>query len=147
MIIVIDNQEKKPWHFPPQFAKTVVRHLKTGDYALDGDDKFAIERKSMDDFTKTVSVGWERFSREIDRMETGLFVARCIIVEANVDNIINHEYNQPTVIPKFIFKRIAELTLRGVSVIFGGNPMACTGLAYSIFCQREEDLWNQLKQP
>ena len=140
MKIVIDTREQAPWHFPPEFAETRRGTLICGDYALDGDDRFAIERKTIDDFTSTITVHWKRFQRELERMKTAKFAARCIIVETDLREIIEHKYNQPCILPKFILKRIAELTLQNVSILFGSDPSGCTGLAYSIFIQRQRTL-------
>ena len=101
MTIIIDTREQKPWHFPPEFAATVRGTLQVGDYAIKGDNKFAIERKSIDDFTSTITTHWARFNRELERMRWAQFVALCIIVETDVKHIIDHEYNQPTVLPKY----------------------------------------------
>ena len=51
--IIIDTREQTPWSFPPEIP-VEIGTLKTGDYALAGDDAFAIERKSKDDFLGTI---------------------------------------------------------------------------------------------
>jgi len=136
MTIVIDTREQRPWHFPPEMAKTVRRTIDAGDYALLGDEQnFAIERKSMDDFTGTISSGWKRFRRELDRMKMAQFPARVIIVECDMDDIIKHRYNGK-ITPRFVMKRIAELALDNVSVLLGGNHLQCTGMAFAILIER-----------
>jgi ERCC4-type nuclease len=88
--IVIDTREQAPWGWEPHLATTRVQGLAAGAYALEIDCeqvkrretlavRFAVERKSLDDFLGTISTGWERFQRELDRME--LFPARVVIVE------------------------------------------------------------------
>ena len=77
--IIIDTREQRPWRFPPEAAFVRRGTLSAGDYALEEDTAFAIERKSLDDFIGTVSTGWERFQRELERM--GGYAARCVIVE------------------------------------------------------------------
>ena len=140
MLIIIDTREQQPWCWPEGMAETKREKVDAGDYALDGDLSFAIERKNIDDFASTMAGGWDRFQRELTRMDDACFVARVIIVEGTVDDIIEHNYSSPRVQPKFLFKRIAELTMQGVSVLFAGTPEAAVGLAYSIFREREREL-------
>ena len=142
--IVIDTREQTPWHFPAWIADTNIGTLQTGDYALKGDMSFAIERKSMNDFVGTISSGWERFRREISRMEA--WCARVVIVEGNFSeavfsslpdgSMLNPCHDHNLVSPQFIMKRIACLTMMNVSVLFAGSPDAACALAVSIFRER-----------
>lgn len=138
--IIIDTREQTPWDWPPEMAATTRGTLKQGDYALAGDSRFAIERKSLDDFAATMASGWARFERELMRMQDAGFVARVIIVESSMDDLIYHRYNSPKVLPPFLLKRVAELTLMQVTVLFGGSPEACIGLSFAIFRQRQAEL-------
>jgi ERCC4-type nuclease len=66
--IVIDTREQTPWSWEPSDAITTVAGLNAGDYALLADTepvrgkdrlavRFAIERKSLEDFLGTISTG------------------------------------------------------------------------------------------
>ena len=154
--IIIDSREQIPWGWDPSDAKTEVRALVAGDYALAGDCeavkgrkqlavRFALERKSLDDFLGTISAGWERFQRELVRMES--FPARVIIVEGDFksccfsDNDMSIEppnHNHPRLTPKFVARRIAELTMQNISVLMCGNAQLASGMALRIFRRREE---------
>jgi len=140
MKIIVDTREQQPWAFPPEVAETARGTLLAGDYAIAGDDCFAIERKSLDDFVGTISSGWDRFEREMDRMETALFPVRVVIVEGSMSDIIEHKYNHPRVSPAFVLRQIAELTLRGVSVLLADHPVSAAGLAYIILKRRAEQI-------
>jgi ERCC4-type nuclease len=141
--IIQDTREQRPWAFDLAFADVSVGTLKTGDYALAGDDQFAIERKSLDDFLGTIATGWPRFCRELKRMDDAEFVAQVIIVEGdfahvcfNLDKegqLVAPTHNHPNLTPQFITKRIAQLTMRGVSVLFAGNAEFASGIALHIF--------------
>ncbi|MDD5699109.1 MAG: ERCC4 domain-containing protein, partial [Victivallaceae bacterium] len=118
--IIIDTREQTPWAFPELEVFPIRGCLRAGDYALQGDDKFAIERKNLDDFLGTISSGWERFQRELDRMRDMDFPARVIIVEGDFirccfteesGKIEAPKNNHPRLTPQFIVSRIAELTL------------------------------------
>jgi ERCC4-type nuclease len=148
MVIVIDTREQRPWSFPPHI-EVEVGTLRTGDYALKNDEQFAIERKSADDFVGTVSLGWHRFVKELNRMDAANFVAKVVIVETDFETFCfrirqgaiippDHEHTRCT--PQFLMKRIAELTMRGISVIFAGNAELASAIALRIFFERERKL-------
>lgn len=149
--IVIDTREQTPWAFPDYLVESRRGTLPTGDYALEGDSGFAIERKSLDDFLGTISSGWERFKREIERMKQSEFPAKIIVVESDFENCcfkkINGEIQSPRhnhcrLTPQFINSRIAELSLMGVAIIFAGNSAYASALACAIFHRRNMELIN-----
>jgi ERCC4-type nuclease len=124
-----------------------------GDYAIDGDDRFAIERKSLDDFVGTVFSGWERFVREIGRMEGAGFVARVVIIEADYDmlmmtqgaggEIIAPCHHHPMITPQAVAGRIADLTMMGVSCLFCRDAGHAALQAYHLFCRRAAQIANE----
>ena len=146
MRITIDTREQTPWSFPA-FVETERGTLSAGDYALHG-DAWALERKSLDDFLGTVSTGWERFGRELDRMPWEM--AKVVIVEADfaaccfraTDSgaIVGPEHSHPMLSPSFAAMRIAELTMAGVAVLFAGNAGQAAALAYHLLRRRELEI-------
>jgi len=143
--IIIDTREQRPWSFSPDVAKCRVETLKTGDYAIVGDDGFAIERKSLDDFLATISSGWERFLREIDRMKE--FAAKVIIVEGDFVQFVFRfeegvllapDHCHPNLTPQFVMKRVAQLSLMGVSVLFAKNSELAAVMAFAILKERHD---------
>jgi hypothetical protein len=157
MHIIIDEREQTPWAWSPEQAETSCRSLVAGDYALLEDCeevkgrtmlavRFAIERKSLEDFLGTISKGWDRFQRELVRMES--FPARVVIVEGDFEHTcfrygIDGEVEPPPhshggLSPKFVARRVSELTMAGISVLFAGNATLAAGLAYRIFRRRED---------
>ncbi|OGV36184.1 MAG: hypothetical protein A2020_12325 [Lentisphaerae bacterium GWF2_45_14] len=147
--IIIDTREQTPWGFPDDEVTAVRGTLSAGDYALAGDDKFAIERKSLDDFLGTISTGWERFNRELDRMDEAGHIAKVMIIEADFieccfqekdGKLISPQHNHPGIKPSFVVARIADLTLRGVSVLFANNHILASGMAITIFRHRQRQL-------
>jgi len=150
LTIIIDTREQTPWSFDESMAVSRIGTLKTGDYALDGDNGFAIERKSLNDFLGTISSGWARFCKEVYRAKESQFPAFPIIVEGsfssvcfredNDGNIIYPQHNHPCLQPSFVVKRIAELTLMGCEVLFAEHPDYASRLALAIFRERFETL-------
>jgi len=119
-----------------------------GDYALTGDEAgFAIERKSLDDFLGTISGGWDRFQRELARMENQGFPARIIIVEADFSalcfreiggELVEPQHRHPMLTPQFICMRIAQLSYAGVSVLFASDAGQASALCCAILKEREK---------
>ena len=136
--IVVDTRENTPWAFPAHLATVRRGKLDAGDYALAGDLNFAIERKSLNDFIGTISTGWERFQNEIERMI--FYPAMIVLIEGTFTDILTQNYNHPDMKPHFIIKRIAELAMQGVCVLFADNPVSAAGMAYKILVERQAQL-------
>jgi hypothetical protein len=155
--IVIDSREQAPWAWDANDAITEIAGLFAGDYALESDTeqpkrrgalrpvRFAIERKTLDDFLGTISTGWDKFQRELTRMEA--FPARVVIVEGDFAQccfsdsgygVIPPPHNHPNLRPSFVARRIAELTMMGVSVLLAGDAQLAAGLAFRVFRRRIE---------
>jgi len=138
VVITVDTREQTPWQFPPEYATTRRGALRAGDYALHNDAGFAIERKSLDDLVGTLGSGWARFQRELDRMAG--YPARVVLVEGSMLSIMHHDYNHPEMPPAFVCKRIAQLTMQGVAVLFADNETIAAGLCWRILKERQKEL-------
>lgn len=149
--IIIDTREQKPFDFPLNVPVKRAT-LKTGDYAIEGDDFFAIERKSKADFLGTIFHDWQRFKRELQRMADGNFVAKIIIVEADFKDFLFSEntdgeliapnYTNTCIPPQAIISRIAELSLMNVTILLCGNAQYAATMAYYILLNRLKQLKN-----
>jgi len=148
--IVIDTREQRPWSFPSDRVQTQRDTLHTGDYAIVGDGCFAIERKSLDDFLGTISSGWERFLREIGRMESPGCEPLRLIVEASVldfcftidaeGNPIPPSHNHPMLSPAFVLKRIGQLSGMNVTPLFAVNRELAATVALEMLLDRSRRL-------
>jgi ERCC4-type nuclease len=87
--ILISDAEQLPYTFDNLTTKRV--HLETGDYQIEGFSGFCVERKSLEDYTRSVTKEGERFFKEIKRMEK--FTAKYIIVEGNLTQLLEHRYS------------------------------------------------------
>lgn len=142
--IVIDTREQRPWEFP-EWVPVRHRKLDFGDYALEGDAGYAIERKSLSDFVGTLSSGRERFGREMARAY-GSMARMDVIVEASFHQIMFNiqggeilppEYGHPKVNPGAVCKWISELMLEdGVSILFCDDPSHAAYMAYALLLER-----------
>ena len=140
LCITIDTREQRPWSFPGEVATVTRGTLTAGDYALTGDTRFAIERKSLSDFAGTVSSGWPRFQRELDRMRELAYPARVVVVEGTLGDLLNGLEQHPKLSPAFYFKRVAELTMAGVTVLFAHDDAIAAGITTVLLRQRAYDL-------
>ena len=118
--IYIDTREQMPLviDYP-----TEVKGLKFGDYAInDPDNKCYIERKSISDFIGTMSGGYERFCREIERSiaaEANLIV----LIERPLQECLSFQYlnyvsKKIKVTPEFVFFNVRELIQKYTNVQF-----------------------------
>lgn len=151
MKVIYDTREKRPWSFPPG-VEVRPGTLKQGDYALDSDSTFSIERKSAQDFRDTVSGAWDRFVRELRRMDEIGNPQKVIIVEGDVAAYLFKETERGLEEPEcecdpvFLMSRIAELTLvYRTAVLFARDEGSAAALAYHIFCKRLCQLHGRLK--
>lgn len=106
--IIIDTREQKPFGF----AGSKVMGLKVGDYTLakgDGAGITYVDRKSPEDYKGTMTVGKERFEKEINRaVDFGFYLF--VVIEANLltieqENINSvHNYNM-----KYVFHNMKAL--------------------------------------
>jgi hypothetical protein len=65
MHVTVDTREQDPYRYPPEYATVTSTCLKTGDYALTGDN-WTIERKSVADLIGTIIS--DRLEGQMQRM-------------------------------------------------------------------------------
>ena len=92
--IVIDTREQAPWTFDTDLVverfgapfPTEVGTLDTGDYSVRGlEDRVRIERKSLEDFVRSVTADRERFWRELERLAA--FAVRGVVIEGSIREV------------------------------------------------------------
>lgn len=113
--IYIDSREKNLLEFSN--VSSEVTALKYGDYAFSDDrwtGKVVVERKSMTDFVGTLSKGFIRFEKELQRAkQDGAYLI--ILIEENLSNALDFRNKCPylhrniVVPPSYIFHRVREL--------------------------------------
>ncbi len=140
--IFIDTREQMPLviDYP-----TEVKGLKFGDYAInDPENKCYIERKSISDFIGTMSGGYERFCREIERSvaaEANLIV----LVERPLQECLSFQYlnyvsKKIKVTPEFVFFNVRELIQKysNVQFLFVDGREECVRIMKKIFFSKGE---------
>ena len=90
--ILVDTREQQPLSFP----REMKMKLDFGDYAIGAPhyDYTYVDRKSESDFKSTMSTGFERFKREIERAKKfSSFVF--VVVESSIEQIIENNHFGP----------------------------------------------------
>jgi len=112
-LISVDTREQKPLKF---FLETELKTLPFGDYAFEHPQipcNTYIERKSIGDFIGTLSGGFPRFKKEIEK-SVGAGANLIILIEETLDRCRKFNY-QPHVskkiraTPEYIFHNTREL--------------------------------------
>lgn len=114
--IIVDTREKKPLNLN---SETVSKKLEYGDYAIKN-NSLAIERKSIADFIGTMSSGYERFLKEIERSNYLI-----VLIENNYKKSLNYipyvrrgKANFQKAGGSFAFKRMREIMENNINTQF-----------------------------
>lgn len=135
--IIIDNREQKELRLS---CATEHGTLKVGDYGLkDSTDNIFVERKSLNDMVSTLSSGYERFQREIERaIQLDSYIV--IMVEEDINSALSFDYlpymRHAKAKPSFIFKRLRELLTKypnNLQCLFVDGRIDASKILLSIF--------------
>lgn len=140
--IFIDTREQMPLviDYP-----TEVKGLKFGDYAInDPENKCYIERKSISDFIGTMSGGYERFCREIER-SIAAEANMIVLVERPLQECLSFQYlnyvsKKIKVTPEFVFFNVRELIQKysNVQFLFVDGREECVRIMKKVFFSNGE---------
>jgi len=107
--VIIDTREQLPLTFP----RSVRAKLQFGDYALAANESVAVERKSIQDLIGTLITGYDRFTREIQRVEEvgGYLVVAC---EVDINTALSFDdlpeiARHTNLKPQVVFHNIRDL--------------------------------------
>ena len=112
--ITIDSRESNPlkFDFPIEISK-----LNVGDYAFSGNPGLVFERKSIADMIGTLSGGFDRFVKELERAEaSGVYLV--MIVENKFSEVMSFNHLpwmkrvKTKATPEFIFHQLRDLLQR-----------------------------------
>lgn len=105
--VLVDTREKKPL----SFEEITIQKLDYGDYSV-ANSKIFIERKSLSDFIGTLSSGYERFLRELERAkENNCYLI--IMIESEYGHLMVFDKLKWIMVkkakPDFILHRVREI--------------------------------------
>lgn len=141
MEILIDTREQKPLNF----ANAKSHKLDYGDYTASGKyyNKTYVDRKSEQDFKGTMTTGFDRFVKEMERaisFDSYMY----IVIESSIEKIIkNNPYAYHESNLKFIWHRMRKITHmfpRKCQFIFSGGRNRSQNLI-PILLEGGENLW------
>lgn len=121
--IYIDTREQRPLSFK---RETEIKTLKFGDYSFSDDEiscSCYVERKAISDFIGTLSGGYDRFCREIERAQEAK-ANLIILVEESLENCLKfnalpHVFKKKTrVTPDYVFHNVRSVIQKYPSVQF-----------------------------
>lgn len=117
---MIDTREQRPLKFDHLRFGKYGKHqsitvqtgtLQSGDYSLRGyEDQIAIERKSKEDLTQSLTRGRDRFIRELERLKTYRFSA--VLVECEWRRALEYAWLQTCVEPAALDSTMLAMQLR-----------------------------------
>jgi len=138
--ILIDTREQNPL----KFKNSRIQKLSCGDYSTSGElfsDVF-IERKSLNDLASTLSVGKERFIREIERAKK-LNYYLVVLVEEEFSSVL--ELNPQNSYSKFINGKYLLFCIReiltqhdNIQFVFSGSRQKSYELVPKIFQLKDQ---------
>ena len=125
LTVIIDTREQQPYSFSSEI-KTITQTLKSGDYSILGfENKFSIERKSLEDYIKSITSDRDRFFKELNRLRE--FDYACIVVEGSLSNILDEKYTR-NILPAGLFGTTVSICIdKKIPVFF------CEDRQHSIF--------------
>lgn len=128
--MVIDTREQTPFEFIGYPVVTRSGALKTGDYSLAGfESRICIERKSLGDLASCMTVGRERFERELERMRE--MECTAVVVEEPLINVKNGNYFSNLNIKSFEQSVLSMLYRYRVPFLWGQNRRHAENIAFN----------------
>uniref|UniRef100_A0A6M3JAL8 Putative nuclease n=1 Tax=viral metagenome TaxID=1070528 RepID=A0A6M3JAL8_9ZZZZ len=125
LVVVVDDREKLPWTFAGVPGVTTrPGRLRAGDYSVEGlEGRVALERKSLKDLVRTISVTRDRFFGEL-RLLAGYRYA-AIVVEGSVEDVLSGRYDSDAS-PESVLGSVAAIEVGWrVPVVWAGpRPVA-----------------------
>lgn len=128
--VIVDTREQKPIKF--KGIGSISEKLDYGDYSFD--KILCVERKSLSDLISTLSSGFERFEREVERCKqaNGYLVLVC---ETSINKFLSFNFSRTgrysKASPEFIFHRFRDICKKfpeNLQFCFSGSRSASAEL-------------------
>lgn len=130
MQVIVDTREQFPFTFRQLPVERLRGTLHTGDYSLAGyENRITVERKSLGDLASCITVGRERFERELERMLE--FESAVVIVEEPLSHIRNGQYRSNLKPESFEQSILAFMIRYRVPFLFGKNRSHAEWLCFN----------------
>lgn len=129
--IIIDTREQRPFKFKD--LNTISSKLEYGDYASPSNTLIAVERKSLSDLRSTLSSGFDRFCREIERAKkSGGYLI--VVTESHLSDVLYQKSRFGKCQPEFISHKLRSLmrTYDNLQFVFADNRIHAQNLTVDI---------------
>lgn len=142
--IRIDTREQAPLRFDPAYAVCVRATVHVFDYAVDGDEGWAIERKSVSDligsFTVNKAGELKKIGKARERFDKGWPLV--YVVEGGIADMMQYNWDRfDRVNSAWFFSTLASLMIReGVTLLFSANRVESALWVYRLLKSRNKFL-------
>lgn len=130
MLVLVDNREQAPYLFTGYDVQVEAATLSVGDYSIPGfETRIAIERKELNDLIGCLTVGRDRFERELARSRPYDFFA--VVVEASLADVYQGRYTSK-MNPQSALQSIVAFQIRyKTPFVWCGNRQGGEYMTYS----------------
>lgn len=144
MIILTDTREQAPYLFTGYEVDVEPSTLPVGDYSLPGfEDRVSIELKSLDDLIGCLTVGRDRFERELARGRAYDFFV--VVVEASLVDVYNGKY-QSAMAPQSALQSLVAFQVRyRIPFVWCGNRAGGKLMTHSFLSKYLREIGERFK--
>jgi len=122
LVLVIDTREQAP--YKPDGALHISRKLEYGDYSIKGfENQVSIERKSLEDFYRSIGKDRERFKYMLERMQEAEF--KGLVIEAYEDEVLAPELSYSSIHSNSVYSTITALEVKYSLHVYMGSRKDC----------------------
>jgi DNA excision repair protein ERCC-4 len=122
--IITDTREQTPYKFNDLGIENIVKKLDYGDYSILGmEDIVAIERKSQEDFYKSIGKDRERFKKRI--IELSKLSWAGLVIEATEDDLLCPSMSWSNISPNSIYGSMVAFAAKYNIHIYCGSREYC----------------------
>lgn len=152
LAIRIDTREQTPLVFSDKYVKTSLGTVGVFDYCLEGDDDFAIERKSLPDFVQSVvlSKSWLRELAKIEKARQWVLPV-VYVLEFCFEDIADYDFSvfkSGNVTSQFVYRRVATMIFEyNIHMMFAGDRRLAAYAICLLLKRRSEQLRSHNAQP
>ncbi len=122
LVLVIDTREQAP--YKPGGVPSITNKLDYGDYSIKGfENQVSIERKSLEDFYRSIGKDRKRFKHMLERMQEAEF--KGLLIEAYEDEVLEPELSYSSIHSNSVYSTITSLEVKYNLHVYMGSRKDC----------------------
>ena len=119
--VTVDTREQEPYTFPPAYASVTVATVKLGDYAITGDESWAVERKGIGDLISSFVGKGEIKKLEKMRAAFDPDWPLVYVIDGPKSKVFSWKWERcPRATSQWFFSRLTEVAIK-YQIIFDWN--------------------------